>query len=307
MSPISLADVDTAAASPPARRRADRMGPGVIASVALHVVAAALILFGLPSLLSAPLEVPAAIPVDLVRLGDKTASPPAPEKAEVPQEKAPETADLTPPQPVPAPATPPPPQSLAKAEEGAAPNLLSAPRAEQAVKPKPVEAPRPAPKPAARPQPKPSPPVDAFEAKLQSLARLREPTPPVPPNPARQDGTGLSNRTASSSTAAPGPDALYSVKDFLRAQIERRWNLDRSIIGPGDVVVSIHLLLNRDGKVASAEVVDDPRLATDANFRSLAMSARNAALLSSPLTLPPGVYDLVKDITLDFDPRKVSQ
>lgn len=307
MSPISLADVDTTAAPRPARGRASPMGPGVIASILLHLAVAALILFGLPSLLSAPPDVPAAIPVDLVQFGTTTASPPAPEKAEVPQEKAPETADLTPPQPVPAPQTPPPPQSLAKAEEGAAPNLLSTPRAEDAVRPKPIEAPRPAPRPAAKPQKRPSPPVDSFEAKLQSLARLRQPTPPVPPNPARQDGTGVSNRTASSSTAAPGPDALYSVKDFLRAQIERRWNLDRANLGSADWVISIHLLLNRDGKVASAEVVDDPRLATNEKFRSLAMSARNAALLSSPLTLPPGTYELVKDITLDFDPRKVSQ
>jgi outer membrane biosynthesis protein TonB len=306
MSPISLADADTAAPRP-ARRRANRMGPGVVASIVLHVAVAALIFFGLPSLLSAPPEVPAAIPVDLVRFGTETAAPPAPEKAEVPQEKAPETADLTPPEPVPAPQTPPPPQSLAKVEEGAAPNVLSAPHADDATRTKPVEAPRPAPKPAAKPQREPSPPVDAFEAKLQSLARLHEPTPPVPPSPARQDGTGVSNRTATSNTAATGPDALYSVKDFLRAQIERRWNLDRSIIGAGDPVISIHLLLNRDGKVASAEVVPDPRLATDENFRTLAMSARNAALLSSPLTLPPGTYDLVKDITLDFDPRKVSQ
>ena len=304
MSPISLADIDTALRPP--RRRADRMGPGVVASVALHLVLAALIFFGLPSLLNAPVEAPTAIPVDLVRLGEQTASPPAPERAEVPQEKAPETAALTPPQPVPEPATPPPPQSLAK-EESAAPDVLSAPAAPDAVPPKPVEAPRPTPKPAARPQKQPAPPVDSFEAKLQSLARLRQPTPPAPADPARQDGAGLSNRTASSSAAAPGPDALYSVKDFLRAQIERRWTLDRGNLGGGNPIVLIHLRIERTGKVASAEVVDDPRLATDERFRDLAMSARNAALLSSPLTLPPGSYDLVKDITLDFDPRKVSQ
>lgn len=306
MSPISLADIDPADTTRPARRRTDRMGPGVIASIVLHGAVAALILFGLPKLLNAPAEAPTAIPVDLVRLAEKTASPPAPEKAEAPQEKAPEQAALTPPQPVPAPETPPPPQSLLK-EERAAPHVLSAPNPEESKPRTPIEAPRPTPKPAARPQREPAPPVDSFEAKLQSLARLHEPTPPAPANPARQEGSGLSDRVASSRGAAIGPDATYSVKDFLRAQIERRWTLDRATLGAGDPIVLIHLRLERNGTVASAEVVDDPRLATDDNYRALALSARNAALLSSPLTVPPGSYELVKDITIDFDPRKVSQ
>ena len=59
------------------------------------------------------------------------------------------------------------------------------------------------------------------------------------------------------------------------------------------------------GSVSKAEVVDDPRRGADPAYRSLAISARNAALLSSPLKLPEGSYETVKDIVLTLDPREV--
>ena len=97
------------------------------------------------------------------------------------------------------------------------------------------------------------------------------------------------------------------MKDFIRAQIERHWYLDKSALRAGSSPVAIHMLLNRDGRVDKAEIVDDPRFAADPAFYALALSARNAVLLSSPLTLPPGRYDAVKDMILDFDPRKALQ
>ena len=56
----------------------------------------------------------------------------------------------------------------------------------------------------------------------------------------------------------------------------------------------------------AAEIVDNSR-AGDPAYRALAMSARNAVLLSSPLALPPGRYEEVRDVVLDFDPRKVGR
>ncbi|MBV8650231.1 MAG: hypothetical protein JO255_02115 [Alphaproteobacteria bacterium] len=282
----------------------DRIGVGLICSVMLHVLAALLIVFVLPSLLQAPPEAVPVISIDLVQLGEKTASPQATEKAEVPQEKAPETAALEPANPVPLPETPPP------APEAVPPKPHDAPKSDPlgAVTPqrKPdlprvKEAPKPHPAAASKP-PQPAPPVEDLQATLRSLAQRQQQQAQTPPNPRQQDGVGSSNVTASNDSAL-GRQATYSVKDFIRAQIERHWIFDAATIGSSDIRVSIHVVINRDGTVSRAEIVDEARYAEDANYLALARSARNAAYLSSPLNLPPGRYDEVRDIVLIFNPR----
>lgn len=265
-------------------RRPGRIGAGVAFSLALHVLAALLVVFGLPSLLQPPLEGEAVVPVDLVELAAKTAAPPEEEKAALPQAQAVEDAPTVPEKSIPEAQVPPP-----------------APGERAGSKP----APKPQQQVAARLQKTPPSPRDDLDAQLRSLARLKQPPTQVPPNPARQAGSGASNLDASSANAAPGNRATYGVKDFIRAQIERRWNFDLRGLGPGDMTVSIHLVLNRDGSVSRAEVVDDPRRGADPAYRSLAISARNAALLSSPLKLPEGSYETVKDMVLSLDPREV--
>jgi outer membrane biosynthesis protein TonB len=263
--------------------RADRFSRGLIGSLALHVLVALLILFGLPSLLQTPPEAIQVVPIDLVQLGAKTASPPAEEKATLPQEQASMTSTEQPIDPVPVPQAPPPSQAKPlKLADRPKPEAPAAPKAQK----------------------QPSPPLDDLSARLQSLARLRQPPAPQPPNPRTQEGPGISSATASSDAAALGPQASYSVKDFIRAQVERHWYLDKVALRAGATAVAIHMLVNRDGSVSKAEIVDDPRFGTDAALYALALSARNAVLLSSPLTLPPGRYDDVKDMILDFDPRK---
>jgi outer membrane biosynthesis protein TonB len=264
--------------------RPSRIGAGVALSLALHVLAAVLVIFGLPSLLQPQLEVEAVVPVDLVEFATKTAAPPEEEKAPLPQAKAAENAPAEPEKPVP---------------EAQAPPPVSGERA--GAKP----APKPPQQMAARPQKAPPSARAELDAQLRSLARLKQPPPAQPPKPARQAGSGAANLDASSASAAPASRATYGVKDFIRAQIERRWNFDLSGLGPGDMAVSIHLVLGRDGSVSKAEVVDDPRHGADPAYRALAISARNAALLSSPLKLPEGSYEAVKDIVLTLDPREV--
>ena len=284
------------------RRPRERLGRGFLVSLALHGVAALLIFFLLPSLLATPPEPAALVPIDLVTLGERTAAPPAEQPASLPQEQATQTAEREVADPVPVPQTPPPPQALApKARESTAPAPLAAVNPED-----PARLPKPGPSAAARSRPSPAPPDD-LATKLQSLARLRQPAPPIPPNPSPQEGAGVSNVTASSANAVPGSAASYSVQDFLRAQVERHWYWDRRQLHAGDWAVSIHVLLNRDGSVAKAEIVDDPRHGADPEYHELALSARNAVLLSSPLNLPPGRYESVKDITLTLDPRTASQ
>ncbi len=284
--------------------RTDRIGAGLVCSVMLHVLAALLIVLVLPSLMQAPPEAVPVVPIDLVQLGEKTVSPSPQEKADVPQEKAAETAALEPANPVPVPETPPP------APEAVPPKPRDAPKSDPlgAVTPlrKPElprikEGPKSNPASAAKP-PQPVPPVEDLQARLRTLAQRQQQQAQTPPNPRQQDGAGSSNVTASNDSA-PGREATYSVKDFIRAQIERHWIFDTGVLGNGDILISIHVVLNRDGTVSRADIVDEPRHANDAGYLALARSARNAAFLSSPLNLPPGRYDEVRDIVLTFNPR----
>jgi outer membrane biosynthesis protein TonB len=151
------------------------------------------------------------------------------------------------------------------------------------------------------PPPK-APPVEDLAARLESLSRQQQLQARLPANPRRQDGAGASNVTASNDSAV-GREASYDVRDFIRVQVARHWRPDLASLGAGEFVVAIHLLINRDGSVGSAEIVDDPSHSNDAAYRSLALSARNAALLASPLTVPQGRYDAVRDITIRLGTR----
>jgi hypothetical protein len=51
-----------------------------------------------------------------------------------------------------------------------------------------------------------------------------------------------------------------------------------------------------------SDIVDSPR-ANDPMYREVAVSARNAVLLSSPISLPAGHYDHVMDMVLYLNPR----
>ncbi len=285
----------------------DRMRGGLVGSSGLHLLVLLLLVFGPSWETRAPPPLEHIIPINLVQLGDKTASPSSPEVAPLPQEKASETAPVQSVDAVPVAQTPPPQAAPPQAEAKASPDLPTATRQEPKLAvPKPVKAPKPDTAPAARLRPQ-SLPADDLSTRLDVLARLKQPAPPMPPKPRQQEGSGASNLTASSANAAPGRDATYSVRDFIRAQVERRWNLDVNAPKGGDWVVVIHIVLRPDGSVSRADIVDTPRYRSDSAYRDFALSARNAVLLSSPLTVPAGDYDIAKDIILDFNSKQVQQ
>jgi len=145
---------------------------------------------------------------------------------------------------------------------------------------------------------KPVPP-DGMEMQLRALARLREPETSLPV----LDNTGASDVDSTSTDAAPGTQATYSVKDFVRNQVERRWSLNFSRLGGRNYVVLIHIELKRNGTITKAEIADKARFTTDATYRDVALSARNAVLLSSPITLPAGKLEMPTDITLQLNPK----
>jgi len=93
------------------------------------------------------------------------------------------------------------------------------------------------------------------------------------------------------------------VRDYIRHQVERRWNIDLARLGARREIVVLHIALRADGTVSRADILDKARFATDAAWRDVALSARNAALLSSPIALPDGQSPGPIDITLRLDPR----
>lgn len=304
MVPSSCNDAMIRVERGPDRIAPNRIGCGVIGSLVLHVVAVLLIVFALPSLLLAP-PAERLVPIDLVRLGDRAASPPSPDRAALPQETAREIATVAPADPVPMAQNPPPPPEAkpadAKEDPTAGKLAVIAPRSKPEP-PKTKARPR-SDRPAVAVPPPKTPPVDDLEARLKSLARQQQLQASTPPNPTRQHGVGASNVTTSSDSAAIGRHAAYNVKDFIRVQIERHWRPDVGAPGAGELVIAIHVRINRDGSVDTAEIVDDQRYRGSAAYRALALSARNATLLSSPLALPPGRYDEVRDMILNFSPK----
>jgi hypothetical protein len=146
-------------------------------------------------------------------------------------------------------------------------------------------------------------PLDNLDAKLRALARLRQPETA----PSVIDNSGQSDVTSTSDAAIAGSDAAYSVRDFVRQQVVRHWSLDLHTLGGRRFQIAIHVVMTRDGKIEKAEIVDKERYRTDAVFRDIALSARNAVLLSSPVPLPAGKYAEVMDMVLNFNPRDALQ
>jgi len=309
MPAVSNTDVPIRIELPPdTDRGVKQMTGGLIASSVLHAVVILLVVFGWPWLMRAPpVEQVVVIPVDLVVLGEKTAAPSSATAATLPQERAPEVSIVDHPEAVPVEQAPSPPDLPHEAVDRIASAPQAVANAEQPSKiPKRPKGPKDPALPATK-LPRPQVPADDLNARLRKLAQLKQPAPPVPPSPRQQDGAGSSNLTATNADAARARDATYSVKDFIRAQVERRWNPDRKAVKVGNWTVAIHILLERDGTVSQADIVDEARYRSDKAYLDFALSARNAVLLSSPLALPPEAYDIAKDIVIDFDPKQVLQ
>jgi hypothetical protein len=62
----------------------------------------------------------------------------------------------------------------------------------------------------------------------------------------------------------------------------------------------IRVRMTGAGVVTKAEVVRDARFAADKAYQDIALSARNAVLLSSPFALPAGHYDGTMELTLNL-------
>jgi hypothetical protein len=137
-----------------------------------------------------------------------------------------------------------------------------------------------------------TPPPDELEARITRLAQLRAPDTALP---APDNGA----------SAGSGSGGGYALADFVRAQILRRWWPQLESDAARGIPVAIRLKLSRTGAISDVQIVDQARFANDKLFRNMALAARNAALLASPISLPPGKYDAVMDIAITLDPHAV--
>ena len=137
-----------------------------------------------------------------------------------------------------------------------------------------------------------TPPPDEMEARIARMAQLAAPDTALP---APDNGAG----------SGEGNGGGYQLADFVRAQILRRWWPQLDSEAKRGTPVAIRLKLSRAGVISDVEIVDQVRFTNDKLFRNMALSARDAAELASPISLPPGHYDAVMDIAITLDPRAV--
>jgi hypothetical protein len=304
---------------------------GIALSAALHIVLGGFLIIGLPRLFDPPPLEEMPIAVELVTIAPETrATHPNPNmpqpdaKPEVPQVEAP--APKPQPKPEPPQPAPVPPSATAvsqPAEEPAPPETKpplppakppepkpEAKPVEKLEVPKPREKPEP-PRQLAKPEPKPEEkkPEEKkydprqFDALLKNLApvhtAMTADAQPEKPRP-------TAARASSQPKAPLGSQLTASELDLVRHQIARCWNVPAGARDAKDLVVEIKVIVDPDGTVRQATIVDQGRLG-DPYWRAAAESARRAFFNPQcrPLHLPAEKYAIWKDLVVDFSPKDV--
>jgi outer membrane biosynthesis protein TonB len=254
---------------------------GIVLSLVLHVGIVAMGYVSIPFMRKDPPE-ESPIILELVTIDDVTAAPPKPVPQEEPKPEPKnveiepvKAADMTPPQ---VDQMPPPPDLKIQEE------------------PKPPE------KKVEPPKPKPEPPKKKKDewADLQSLVKDLE----------KKDAKKQEQQAAVSQDKAKviapmiADKATMTELDAIRAHIEACWRIDPGKEGIEELSAEIRVLINRDGSVQQAQIVDMGRYFADSAFRTFANSARNAVLSCGNIPFSPQRYDTFKDgIVFNFSPQ----
>jgi len=162
----------------------------------------------------------------------------------------------------------------------------------QVARPHPESAPRPegvSPKGTQQPE-------DELSAKLRALAQLKSADTALP---------NADVSTMPGGGAGGDGEGNYALKDFIRAQILRRWLPDLSIPGARNMPVALRIRLLRTGIIDDVTIQDQARMHTDAVFRDMALSARDAALLASPIQIPGMRLERNQTLTIVLEPKAV--
>jgi outer membrane biosynthesis protein TonB len=142
-----------------------------------------------------------------------------------------------------------------------------------------------------------------FQALLKNLAPQHAVlSPEAPP----QNPRAATSRPSSQPKAPLGSQLTASELDMVRHQISRCWNIPAGARDAKDLVVEIRVVVDPDGTVQQATIVDQGRMG-DPFYRAAAESARRAFFnpLCRPLRLPPEKYAIWKDLVVDFSPKDI--
>lgn len=295
---------------------------------------AAVLLWGLVSFASKPLEAPPvdSLPVDIISATDfsqLTAGDRNAPKADAPKPLVDKVAEQ--PKPVEAAA----PKVVDKPEIVTAAAVPEPPQPQTPVPEAKPAPPKPEPKPEPKPQealkqPEPKPQLDQIGEMLKKdenkkpdkkeqakPAPAKKPPPPQPKfdanriaalldkrEPQRQAALGAAiSRTPSLGVpSGNAPTLSQNELDALRARLRECWILPAGAADAKDLIVQVRILFKQDGSLAA-----EPSLlnrGTSPYFQVAAESALRAVRRCAPFSfLPIAKYEVWKDIEVTFDPR----
>lgn len=278
----------------------------------------ALMVIGLPRWQN-PVEIAPAISVEVVTLSEKSAAPKA--------EPKPQPVKLEPPKPQ---TPPPPPPPVAQPEPEPEPEPKEVAALAPEPEPEPVPLPEPAPKPKPEPEvKKPEPPKPVAKPRPPQPKPKQEAKKPEEKKPAEPQQPSflrtiekLKKATEAAKAEPPQPEAPpqpsappSSVEDqlarnelseLIRRKVEGCWTVPAGAREAADLLVEIKVVLNRDGSVARADIVDAARATADSFYRAAAESARRAVKICSPFSeLPADRYNIWQTLTLRFNPKEM--
>jgi hypothetical protein len=146
------------------------------------------------------------------------------------------------------------------------------------------------------PEPEPEPePEDRLASILKNVDKLRD-----------KSEKKLVNQAATTQSASRGSALQQSqMVRAIQRQMSRCWQVEPGARDAESLVVEIRVVLNPDATVRDAQIIDFERMFNDTVVRSAAENARRAIFRCSPFDLPPGMYDVWRDLTLRFDPSRM--
>ena len=293
-------------------------------SVLFHVGLVIAAYVGLPSFSDRDEFQDIPISVEIVNVSDETNLPTKPKEPEPKKEVA--KAEPKPPPKPPAPPLAP----KGSVEQPPAPEPMPEPVEEKVAvivnpEPKPKKETKPKPEPKEKPKkvvakkraPTPIPPrkpkaPDQFASVLKTLEDLKTQPPEKKEDkkkkaePKRDFASMMENALESPKARTDvGPDLTISEKDLVRQQIQRCWNLPAGAKDAHTMIIAIRMVMNPNGTVQQARILDQSKIGTDPFYRTMAESALRAALnpRCQPFRLPPEKYERWKTMKLTFDPR----
>lgn len=242
---------------------------------------------------------PAILMVDLtkVKIADKTNLPQKSVAKKEPPKVEPKKEE-----PKPAPKVDKPKQEVKAPEPKPEPKPAPVPKDAVAVQSKQEEKKKEPVKPA--PKPKPKKPDYNLKSLLASVEKVRQDAPT--PQPEQQDNTdALDNGTEGRM------DRILTIsdKDFIASKLRDCWNIDGGAQNIEEIVVEIRVLVNKDGSIRDAKIMNNMNLPA---FRSLSESARRAVYIcaqkgnDSPFKILADNYadhyNSWKELYLNFNP-----